>query len=274
MKYIRRVYRIGGLLLFFIVSIVILGIVKGLVMLFSRKKAEQMIFRIVKPFCTVIRWICGAHIDVEGKENIPADSGFLVVGNHYSYVEVVSTLSVVSAVPVSKSEIRGWPLFGLAARIGGTVFVDREKGGLSGTYIEVLMETLKKGININFFPEGTTTDGTYLKRFKSALFVPSNRLKVPVLPIVSTVTAIDGKPVPPDQRNLIAWYGGASFVPHAMRVLTFRRIDLKFKIGKPIIPDYDDTSLEERRIFAKTVQQQMDTSLREIAPDYQGIRDE
>ncbi|MCD6234633.1 MAG: 1-acyl-sn-glycerol-3-phosphate acyltransferase [Candidatus Marinimicrobia bacterium] len=233
-----------------------------------------MVFYVIKPFCTLLRLICGVRIHVEGRENIPSKNGYLVVGNHYSYVEVVSTMSVVSAVPVSKSEIRNWPIFGHAARLGGTVFVDREKGGLSGAYIEVLMNTLRKGINIIFFPEGTTTDGTYLKRFKSALFVPANRLKVPVLPIVSTVTAIDGKPVPSDQRDLIAWYGGAPFVPHAMRLLAFRRIDLKFKIGEPIIPDYDDSSIDERREFARLVQNRMDAALWEIAPDYQGIRDE
>jgi hypothetical protein len=91
---------------------------------------------------------------------------------------------------------------------------------------------------------------------------------------VSTVIAIDGKPVPPDQKDLIAWYGGAPFIPHAMRLLTFRSIDLKFKICEPIIPDYDDSSIEERRKFAKQVQRRMDAALREIAPDYQGIRDE
>lgn len=274
MKSIRQFFRIVSILLLFLASIILLGLLKGVISLFSRTKGDQMIFYIIKPFCTLIRRICGVRIQVEGMENIPSRNGYLVVGNHYSYVEAVSTLSVVSAVPVSKSEIRSWPVFGHVARIAGTVFVDREKGGLSGTYIEVLMKTLKKGINIIFFPEGTTTDGTYLKRFKSALFVPANRLKVPVLPIVSTVTAINGKPVPSDQRDLIAWYGGTPFIPHAMRLLSFRNIDLKYKITEPIIPDYDDSSIDERRKFAKQVQNRMDAALREIAPDYQGIRDE
>ncbi len=222
----------------------------------------------------MLRLICGVHLEVEGKENIPRRKGHLVVGNHYSYVEIFSMMSVVPAVPVSKSEIKSWPVFGLAAWIGGAVFVDRESGGLSGHYIDALIETLRKKINIIFFPEGTTTDGTYLKRFKSALFVAANRLKAPVLPMVSTVVSIDGKPVPADHRDMIAWYGGAAFVPHAMKVLTYRHIRLRLKIGKPVIPDYDDSSIEERRRFARRIQSDMDAMLKEIATDYHGIREE
>ena len=271
MSYIRLVLRILLVLLLFFFSALILGLIKVIIRLFSHDLADKVIFQFVKPFCLILKWICGVRIKVEGLENIPVKNGFLVVGNHYSYVEVFSTMSIVPAVPVSKEEIKSWPLFGLAAWIGGTVFVNRDTGGLSGHYIESLISTLKKNINIIFFPEGTTTDGTYLRRFKSALFVPANRLKVPVLPTVSTVVSIDGKPVPQDQRDMIAWYGGMPFVPHITQVLKYRYVELKFKIGKPVIPDYDDSSLEERRIFAAQIQSDMDIMLRCIDPQYKGI---
>lgn len=271
MRNIRLVLRIFLVILFFLISAVILGLLKVLIRLFDHNLADRMIFRFVKPFCLTLKWICGIRMEVEGLENIPEKNGFLVIGNHYSYVEVFSTMSIVPAVPVSKEEIKSWPLFGLAAWIGGTVFVNRDKGGLSGLYIESLIRTLKKNINIIFFPEGTTTDGTYLKRFKSALFVAANQLKVPVLPTVSTVVSINGKPVPPDRRDMIAWYGGMPFVPHILQVLKYKYIELKFKIGEPVIPDYDDSSLDERRAFAAQVQSDMDSMLQSIDPLYRGI---
>lgn len=233
-----------------------------------------MIFYAIKPFTAFLRKICGIHLQVEGKENIPPKNGFLIVSNHYSYVESVCILSIIPAVPVSKAEVRTWPLIGWVTRLIGTIFVEREKGGLSGTYIEELIKTLKKGINIVFYPEGTTTDGTYLRPFKSALFVPANRLKVPVLPVVSKVTAINGAPFSLEQRDWVAWYDNAPLVPHVLRILSLRRIDIRYKIGKPIIPNYDDSSLEERRRFSEIVQHQMDAFLREIDPNYQGIRHE
>jgi len=271
MDYIRLVIRIVMVLFLFFISALIMGLTKVIVRLFNPAFADKLIFKFVKPFCLALKWICGIRIKAEGQENIPDEYGFLVVGNHYSYVEVFSTMSIVPAVPVSKEEIKSWPLFGVAAWIGGTVFVNRDKGGLSGLYIDSLVRTLKKKINIIFFPEGTTTDGTYLKRFKSALFVAANQLKVPVLPTVSTVVSINGKPVPQDQRDMIAWYGGMPFIPHITQVLKYRCVELKFKIGKPVIPDYDDSSLEERRTFAAQIQSDMDSMLRTIDPQYKGI---
>jgi len=90
MKQIRRFFRIISILILFILSVIILGIVKTLVGLFSKTLSERLIFKIVKPFCILLRWICGVHIQVEGKENIPPERGHLVVGNHYSYVEIFS----------------------------------------------------------------------------------------------------------------------------------------------------------------------------------------
>lgn len=271
MRNIRFGIRIVLVLLLFLISAFIMGLLKIMIRLFNHDLADKVIFKFVKPFCLVLNKICGIRLQIEGQENIPEKNGFLVVGNHYSYIEAFCTMSIVPAVPVSKEEIKSWPVFGLAARIGGTVFVNRDKGGLSGRYIESLVQTLKKNINIIFFPEGTTTDGTYLKRFKSALFVVANRLKVPVLPTVSTVVSIEGKAVPQDKRDMIAWYGGVPFIPHITQVLKYRYVELKFKIGKPVIPEYDDTSLNERRAFAVRIQTYMDSMLRSIDPLYKGI---
>src|SRR2546428_704839 len=68
-----------------------------------------------------VKWI-GLRIRVHGKT--PHEG--LIVSNHVSYLDIIALSTVTSCAFVSKKEVAAWPIFGLYARLGGTVFVDRE----------------------------------------------------------------------------------------------------------------------------------------------------
>ena len=63
----------------------------------------------------------GIEYQVEGQ---PPTRG-LVVANHLSYLDILVLSAAMPCFFVAKIEIGGWPFFGKAARIGGTIFVDR-----------------------------------------------------------------------------------------------------------------------------------------------------
>ena len=63
----------------------------------------------------------GIHYRVEGT---PPTHG-LVVANHLSYLDILILSAAMPCFFVAKMEIGGWPFFGKAARVGGTIFLDR-----------------------------------------------------------------------------------------------------------------------------------------------------
>ena len=63
----------------------------------------------------------GHSLHVEGT---PPTHG-LVVANHLSYLDILIISAEMPCFFVAKMEIGGWPFFGKAAQMGGTIFLDR-----------------------------------------------------------------------------------------------------------------------------------------------------
>lgn len=65
----------------------------------------------------------GVRVHTEGAP--PASSrGQLVVANHRSTADILVLLRAFGGHMVSRADLAGWPLVGVAARAAGTVFVD------------------------------------------------------------------------------------------------------------------------------------------------------
>ena len=93
----------------------------------------------------------------------------IFVSNHISWIDILVINSTLDVVFVAKKEVRSWPGLGLLAVLGQTIFIERKSlNALSQKW--AIEECLKKGQSIFFFPEGTSTDGSIIKQFKSSLF--------------------------------------------------------------------------------------------------------
>ena len=67
--------------------------------------------------------IFGYTVDIAGE--IPTSG--LLVSNHLSYLDILAICSAAPSVFVSKADVKRWPVFGLLATLGGTVFIERER---------------------------------------------------------------------------------------------------------------------------------------------------
>ena len=92
-----------------------------------------------------------------------------LISNHLGYLDIVVYAALSPCVFVSKAEIEHWPLLGWFARMSGTVFVERGKGGSAARAVAGLKAASDAGIPVVFFPEGTTTNGHDLLPFHSGL---------------------------------------------------------------------------------------------------------
>ena len=175
----------------------------------------------------------------------------LLVANHVSWLDILVLGEAVDATFVAKSEVSGWPILGWLARLTGTMFVKRHWRFAREQCTE-LAERLRAGHDIVLFPEGTSTDGLAVAKFKSTLFAAAGSKildrPVAVQPVTLAYTALaDGTPIAPAHADRYAWYGDASFAPHFMRALCDGgcRIDLVFH--RPTL----SWEVQDRKVLAR-----------------------
>ena len=134
---------------------------------------------------------------------------------------------------VAKMEIGGWPFFGKAARIGGTIFLDRSSLASAMSVAEQMTERLKLPIPVLLFPEGTSTDGSQVLRFHSRLIDPATSAGAPITAASVRYVIEDGTP----EREL-CWFGDAPFLPHLWKALGTAGFSAEVHFGEPqIYPD-------------------------------------
>jgi len=129
---------------------------------------------------------------------------------------------------VAKMEIGGWPFFGKAARIGGTIFLDRSSHASSLSVAEQMSERLKLNVPVLLFPEGTSTDGSQVLPFHPRLIDPATAAGVPVTSAAVRYVIEGGV----DEREL-CWFGDAEFVPHLWKALGTPGFFAEVAFGEP-----------------------------------------
>jgi lyso-ornithine lipid O-acyltransferase len=148
-------------------------------------------------------------------------TGGLVVSNHLSYLDILFYASVMPCIFVSKSDVLQWPLFGILARCGGTIFVERTRVHGVNAPAQMIAEALKLEIPVILFPEGTSTDGSNVLPFRSALFEPAIAAKAPITP------AAVGYSLRAGVEADLCYYGDTHFFPHLLSAMEREEIQAK-----------------------------------------------
>jgi 1-acyl-sn-glycerol-3-phosphate acyltransferase len=168
------------------------------------------------------QWILGLGFKCVGPT---PDSGLLVT-NHLSYLDIIMLAALRPCVFVSKKEVKSWPVFGICAQLGGTIFVDRSRrcdvAGVSAQMREVLAE----GLLIVLFPEGTSSGGADVLPFKSALIEPALRLGCPV-----AAAAIGYSMEKGSVSEEICFWKDMSLLPHLLNVFAMPSIRAELRCG-------------------------------------------
>ena len=157
---------------------------------------------------------------------VPTDG--LIVSNHVSYLDILALSIVTGCGFVSKKEVRGWPVFGTYAAMGGTIFVDRERRSAVADVTELMKGHLDQHIPVTLFPEGTSTDGSVVLPFRTSLLEPAVHLGRPVVPCGLRYTLSDGS-----VANEVAYWRDMSLATHLPNLLTKTGLQLEMHFGKP-----------------------------------------
>ncbi len=119
----------------------------------------------------------------------------LVAGNHISVFEIATFPVMFGGSFISKNDVRNWPLVGWIANKFGVVFIDRRPSHAAEVLNQVQREISTISYPLYIFPEGTTTNGSYVKEFKSPLFNVAEGSDVTVQPVVIRYCHHDGTPI-------------------------------------------------------------------------------
>ncbi len=173
-------------------------------------------------------FILGMRIETHGTMSPTIPTLFLC--NHMSYLDTISIASVIPTNFVAKSEVADWPLFGYLTKLQGTVFIDRRNKKGTAEQGAAMIKVMRQKKNIVLFPEGTSTNGSEVKYFKSGLMqavLDMNEVDVMVQPVSISCYGKNGI------QNRYAWYGDMTLMPHLFKVFETIGLRVRFTFHEP-----------------------------------------
>lgn len=174
--------------------------------------SKPLKLRIIKWWCS--RLLAAFNIRVVSHGHIPMGHESLnttmFVANHISWTDIHALNSIVALRFVAKSEIKSWPVFGYLTSKANALFIERGKRQDAARIVNTAALSLEAGDNLCFFPEGTTTDGTEIKRFKSSLIQAAIQANATIRPVAIRY------PTPNGTANLGVAYAGETTMRESM----------------------------------------------------------
>ncbi|HEW91996.1 MAG TPA: 1-acyl-sn-glycerol-3-phosphate acyltransferase [Thermotogaceae bacterium] len=125
-------------------------------------------------------------VEVEGMENIPKDSNFLIIANHQSLLDIPLLLAYIDPTLafIAKKEVSKIPMIGSFVKEMGGVLLDRSDIKKAVAALMEVMKGLREGRSFVLFPEGTRSADGNLREFRKGSLKIALRTKVKILPVV------------------------------------------------------------------------------------------
>jgi lyso-ornithine lipid O-acyltransferase len=221
----RRLYRISGIILWSI-SVAILSIPAQLMGGWKGIKGVNYFSHLwIKGVAKIIN----LRVRVRGK--MPDIPGALIVSNHVSYLDIITHGSVLALRYSPKSDIAKWPVLGWYLGLSRPVWTDRSSKQASKKTLRDFVKTMKHGIHLIVYPEGTSTDGKNgMLPFKSTSFEAAIIGNVAIQPVLTRYRQAPGE-------HTVCWYGDMTLLPHVWQVLKLPSIEAELHFLPAVIPN-------------------------------------
>lgn len=152
----------------------------------------------------------GVQVVIYGNRPDSNVSNAMFLINHVSWLDIYALNSITPLQFIAKSDINSWPVVGYLVRKSGTIFINRNNRKDTSRIVDTTTDILSTGGNVGFFPEGTTTDGTKIERFKSSIVQAAINAKSTIYPVAIRY------PLPNGGINTAIAYAGETSMGEAM----------------------------------------------------------
>jgi len=206
--------------------------------IFSRPSTEWL-NRILRFWGRSAAFFLSIDVNVEGKKPEPP---FFLVCNHLSYVDIIVLFSELNSTFVAKSEVANWPILGLIARSIGIVFIDRKNRMDIARVNKEISTTVSSKRGLTLFPEGTTSPGENVLRFRAPLleYPAKSQLGVHCCALYYDIDS--------DKRSaheIVCWWGDAPLHKHLFRLAKEKRIHATISFGDNTFHDNNRKKLAD-----------------------------
>lgn len=205
--------------------------------------------------------ILNFKVEVRGK--FPQDRNYLYVGNHRSSLDPFIFLSYALASPVSRGDVRKYPIIGKGAVITGIIFVDKESKSSRGATKEAIYQNLKNGKSIMIYPEGKTGAQPLTATFQKGSFEQAAELMVPIVPFAIEYESINDY-----------WDHTDGMLVHYLKNLAKPKTRIRLSIGEPLVGDNSWTLLRQSQQWINDEIVKLREDWGGLAPDKTGASKE
>ena len=133
-----------------------------------------------------ILFLSGVKVKVKGVANVDPTRSYVFMANHQGNFDIPVLLGCLPFQFrwLAKAELFRIPLFGGAMRGCGYISIDRFNRISAFESIHRAAETIRNGVNVMIFPEGTRSLDGKIKPFKKGGFVLTVDAGVPIIPVI------------------------------------------------------------------------------------------
>ena len=128
--------------------------------------------------------LSGIKVDTVGLDKAWSQKTAVFVCNHVTNLDPPALFFTLPRVAVIlKKELGSIPLLGYVMKLGSFIYVDRKASNSRHKAMEDAVSTLRKGISLLIFPEGTRSRTGQMLPFSPGAFTMAIEAGVPILPI-------------------------------------------------------------------------------------------
>lgn len=149
------------------------------------RSTSPLIDRIMNRWARGVVWGAGIDLHVEGLDRIDPNSRYILVANHYSYLDIPV---LVAAIPqpvrfMAKASLFQIPIFGWALTRAGFIPIDRQNRRTAVKSFDLAAERIRKGNTIVIFPEEGRTREREMKPFQRGAFLLAIKSRKTIVPV-------------------------------------------------------------------------------------------
>jgi len=187
---------------------------------FAKDKAKTR-FKVRNGWGAAMCRLLGFRVEFRG--HLPPEGTYLFVGNHRASLDPLVCMRYLQASPVSRADVRNYPVIGKGAEMSGIIFVDKESRTSRSATKQAIYDSLKAGKSVMIYPEGKTHAEPLTTTFQKGAFEMAAELGIPVVPF-----AIEYKSIAD------YWDHTDTMVVHYLKNLAKSRTYIRMSMG-PVI---------------------------------------
>lgn len=166
----------------------------------------------------------------------PPEPPFFLVSNHLSYVDIIVLFSALKTTFVAKKEVSEWPVVGQIAKTIGVVFIDRKRRSDVARVNNEINRSISDNRGLTLFPEGTTSPGTGILRFRASLLEFPAQSKLGAHYCALRYSTNSDKDL---AYKTVCWWGDSMLHTHLFNLAREQNIEATITFGDNVIHDND-----------------------------------